>query len=290
MAKFWARSGAVGGTGLVALGSGLQFVVPVGFEAFVQGFKYSNDGTALTKTASNNGSTLPRLDQLVLKLDRAANTVTAVIKQGAPAASPSLPSLTTTSGSSGVWEVPLCYATCPGSGSAQNYSGLTWNGPFTDYSFQSGGSNARPSIKAELQRSDGALLINPTTTDLRVWNPIARKYRTPTEGGWITNYAGRGLSHPRHGLWEIEVRLPTALAGARYIELQMTQDNALTTDEVTVLGADTASSGFGLVSAKTEQWVPENEQLRLLFGSYNSAAQTDIRAGAWVRATWKGYE
>ncbi|MDT7783143.1 MAG: hypothetical protein QOF58_1562, partial [Pseudonocardiales bacterium] len=227
MAKYWARSGAVAGTGLPSLGSGLQFVVPAGFEAFVQGFKYSNDTSALTKTATNNVSTLARLDQLVLKLDRNANSVTAQIKQGTPASSPVLPTLTTTAGANGIWEVPLCYATCPGSGSAQNYSGLTWNGPFTEYSQQAGGSNVRPSIKVDLQRTDGAMLINPgpnSNTDLKVAGGVARKYRSPAEGGWVTNYLGRGLSHPRHGLWLIEARLGTAISGSRYVELQVTQD------------------------------------------------------------------
>lgn len=290
MARLWARTGAVVGAGLPALGSGLQFIIPAGFEAWVQGFYYRNDSSSLTKTATANGSTLPRLDQLVLKLDRDANSITAQIKQGTPASSPVLPSLSTTLG--GVWEMPLAYATCPGSGSAQNYSTWAWNGPWTEHSFQSGGGDVRPSIRADLQRSDGSLLLNPVSiTDLRVWNAVARKHRSTAEGGWVTNYQGRGLNHPRHGLWEVEACLPTALVGSRYIELQLTQDNTLQANDTYTLGADTSPTGFGLASGRTEVWVPETEQLRLLLGAYNSAAQADIRTpGAYVRATWKGYE
>lgn len=289
MARLWAMSGAVAGTGLPALGSGLQFVIPAGFEAFIQGFYYRNDSTSLTKTASANGSTLPRLDQLVLRLDRDANSITSHIKQGTPAASPLLPSLSTNLG--GIWEIPLVYATCPGSGSAQNYTTWAWNGPWTEHSFQLGGSNVRPAIKADLQRSDGSMLLNSAGgTDLRVWSPVARKHRTPAEGAWTTNYAGRGLSHPRHGRWGVYGYLPTGLASSRYIELQIKQDNTTQADDDLILAVDTSPTGFGAAVGYTELWVPETEQLRLLFGAYNSAAQADIRAGAHVRVTWLGYE
>lgn len=121
MAPQWAADGFAPTSPLPTLGSGLSFVIPDAAVGVVQGFTYSNSGT-LTKTATNNGNSLPRLDLLVLRLDMTAKTITAAILQGTPAASPVLPAVTQ---NSTTWEIPLAYATCPGSASAQNYSGFT---------------------------------------------------------------------------------------------------------------------------------------------------------------------
>jgi hypothetical protein len=114
--------GVIAESPAVTLSSGLVFNIPDGFEARSRGFHYRSSG-ATTKTGSANSNSNPRRDRLVLRLDRAAKTLVPVIKQGTPSSgTPPLPSLTQTST---VWEIPLYYATCPGSGSAQNYSNLT---------------------------------------------------------------------------------------------------------------------------------------------------------------------
>lgn len=93
--------------------------VPAG-EAFVQGIKYTNDGP-LTKTAALNSNSLARIDRLVLKLDPAADTCTAIVIAGTPSSTPVSPGLPDTAD---VIHLPLFRATLPGSGSAQNYEGL----------------------------------------------------------------------------------------------------------------------------------------------------------------------
>ncbi|WP_285610556.1 hypothetical protein [Actinokineospora globicatena] len=120
MASLWAPSGLDARTPLVALGSGLSFVIPSGLAGWVRGHRYRNT-SAQTKTGDANSNSNPRVDRLVLKLDRTANTVLPVIKAGAPGPSPTPPALTQTDT---VWELPVARATCPGSGSAQNYSTL----------------------------------------------------------------------------------------------------------------------------------------------------------------------
>jgi len=84
-------------------GSAMEVYVKTG-SAFVDGFFYSTDAE-LTKSISAADATNPRIDRVVLKLDRAANTITVVVKTGTPAASPVAPTLTQTT--SGVYEMQL---------------------------------------------------------------------------------------------------------------------------------------------------------------------------------------
>lgn len=126
MARLWQASGVVGtqrgptDTALrPSLGSGLSFVTQPG-AAWLVGHMY-NSTAAETTTASTNGNTNPRIDVLVLRMDVTANTITRVIVQGTPAASPTAPAI---SAGPTVWDLPLASATCPGSGSAQNYNTL----------------------------------------------------------------------------------------------------------------------------------------------------------------------
>lgn len=71
-------------------------------EAFIQGFQYRNDANKDIPIDSNSsGST--RIDTIVLRLDRSANTITAVAKKGTPGAG--APTLTQVAG--GTWEFPL---------------------------------------------------------------------------------------------------------------------------------------------------------------------------------------
>lgn len=129
MARLWTSDGVVHEDYQpVTLGSGLSFVVPDGFAAWVRGAYYVNEGQ-LIKTATDNLNSNPRYDQLVLRLDRAANSITAEILEGTPAASPTLP--LPTADDATVWEIPIAYAFVPGSASAQNYSGLTANNPWS---------------------------------------------------------------------------------------------------------------------------------------------------------------
>lgn len=85
-----------------ANGGALQVTVATG-QAWVEGFVYRNDAArALAIGAAD--ATNPRIDTVVARLDRAANFVTTVVKQGVAAASPVAPALTTTDL---LWEVAL---------------------------------------------------------------------------------------------------------------------------------------------------------------------------------------
>lgn len=101
MANRYLPSGVIGSTRTTA-DTSLQPSIPAGgggptFEmtsgaAFILGVKYDNTAT-LSKTSSNNASGDPRVDRMVLVMDRSAKTITADILVGTPAASPSPPAL-----------------------------------------------------------------------------------------------------------------------------------------------------------------------------------------------------
>lgn len=62
--------------------------------AVIQGFMYRNTD-AIPLTVSSNASGNPRMDRVVLRLDRTTNVIEAAIKEGTPAASPVAPSVDT---------------------------------------------------------------------------------------------------------------------------------------------------------------------------------------------------
>jgi hypothetical protein len=72
--------------------------------ALVRGIFYLSDATVAFVVA-NNASGNPRIDTVVLRADYIAQTVRLALKQGAPAASPTPPSLTQTAGV--IWEIPI---------------------------------------------------------------------------------------------------------------------------------------------------------------------------------------
>lgn len=129
MARLFAADGIPPGTPAITLGAGLNFVVPVGFEAMVRGMRYAVETSATTKTGTANGNTNPRIDRLVLRLSYGGDSVTAQIKQGTPAANPSPPILQQ---DDTTYEIGVAQARCPGSGSAQNYSNLVPEPIWTD--------------------------------------------------------------------------------------------------------------------------------------------------------------
>lgn len=129
MARLFATDGIPPGTPAIAIGAGLTFVLPVGFEALVRGMYYRIDTGATTKTGANNLNTLPRIDRLVLRLSYSGDSVTAQIKQGTPASNPQPPVLQQ---DDTTYEIGVAQARCPGSGSAQNYSNLVLEPIWTD--------------------------------------------------------------------------------------------------------------------------------------------------------------
>lgn len=82
--------------------TGMQVKVRTG-EAYVQGFYYGNDAVKTVAVTAADPSN-PRIDRIVLRLSPSSNSITAVVKAGTPAGSPSAPALTQ---NSTTWEIPI---------------------------------------------------------------------------------------------------------------------------------------------------------------------------------------
>lgn len=72
--------------------------------ALIQGIAYINDDTE-SFVISANASGNPRIDTIVLQADYAQQTIRLVVSEGAPAASPTPPTMTQTPGV--MWEIPI---------------------------------------------------------------------------------------------------------------------------------------------------------------------------------------
>lgn len=278
MAPLWAPDGVLPTSPTVALGSGLTFVIPAEFEAWVRGFFYRND-SAKSVTAATNTNSLPRIDRLVLRLDMAAKTVTAAVKQGTPAASPSGPFLTQ---NDNVWEYPLAYATAPGSASPQNYSGFNLEYEMTG---RPPDHVRNPRVTGTLTRSDNLLKLNPgVITDLKVASPVA------TGAPWVTNAGGRGISLARSGWYRVETTLATSYTGARYVDPQLVITPAQ--PGLMTLLADTMSvSGWGSGGGSVDVYVPPHQTFQVLWNAYSGApTEVDIRPTTRFSVTWLGYQ
>lgn len=110
-ASTWAQSAVIGSpatattTGELALtANGLTLSLGTG-RAWVRGAGYKNDAAKAITVPANTNASLSRRDRVVLRRDLAAKTVTAILLQGTPAATPAAPSLTQVD--AGVWDVPL---------------------------------------------------------------------------------------------------------------------------------------------------------------------------------------
>jgi hypothetical protein len=125
----------------VSAPGGMNVAVNTG-QAWVQGFWYSNDASVTLSIAANSsGST--RFDWVVLKLDRAANSITLAIHQGTAGAG--TPALTRVAG--GTWELALALVT------VANGAASIVAGNITDYrnDATASGYTARAGQVAKLQ-------------------------------------------------------------------------------------------------------------------------------------------
>jgi hypothetical protein len=102
----------VGYAGELAVSAAGGFATVSTGEAFVQGFWYRNDAPKALPIAANTSST-PRVDMVVLHLDRVVNTLVATIHEGVLGAG--APALTQVVG--GTWELPLASISTTSAGS-----------------------------------------------------------------------------------------------------------------------------------------------------------------------------
>lgn len=86
-------------------GSGMQVFIFAGLQAIVRGRYWTVGDAMLPLPVVANPADQPRIDNVVLRLDRPATQITAQVIQGAPDANPVPPPLARTP--DGLWDVPL---------------------------------------------------------------------------------------------------------------------------------------------------------------------------------------
>ncbi|MFF1709326.1 hypothetical protein [Streptomyces sp. NPDC058268] len=96
-------------TAVVSAGSGLSVNVRAEVYASVRGHAWYSGASAVNLAIGANSSGSTRTDRVVLRLDRSAWTVRAVVKAGTPGAG--APTLTQQTGDTGVYEIPLARVT-----------------------------------------------------------------------------------------------------------------------------------------------------------------------------------
>lgn len=98
MARHWLATGPISGhlneLAVSAAGSGMSVSVASG-GAWIRGFYYETDAPVSVTIAAAH-ATLPRIDRVVARLDRSANTITLEAITGTAAAVPAAPALSTT--------------------------------------------------------------------------------------------------------------------------------------------------------------------------------------------------
>jgi hypothetical protein len=91
--------------------SGMQVKIKANRYGLVRGHGWGSGSVDFTKTITANGSGNPRIDLVVLQLDRSTWKVTTVVKTGTPSATPAIPALQqdadTVGAGAGKWEIPL---------------------------------------------------------------------------------------------------------------------------------------------------------------------------------------
>jgi hypothetical protein len=184
--------------------SGLNGTLSAGRANVRGGFLYYNDAAKtmdFTKggTTPPNGSN-PRIDLVVLRLDRAANSITAQIKTGTPAASPVIPTLQQ---DATLWEIPIASVLIPTSAVVLSTitdqrqwayvpPGLCWvklKKHTTVQNFTGGGASANLTYSvdtAALFGGGNAALFDAATNEFKIlWNGLW-DIEYHTEHTWIT--------------------------------------------------------------------------------------------------------
>lgn len=190
MGRRWLMTGVIKGVPNFLQGfadsTGMQVKLNTGF-AWVDGHLYHNDAIETLAIAANSSGN-PRRDLLVLRRDKAANTIVAAIVQGTPAASPSDPALTQVDG--GIWEIPI--ARVDVANGASNIAA----GNVVDYRFYTG--NPVGEISHKVRTADlavgtagsGAPVLDTTLTTGSIWFPGGRAVKISFIGNMTSNVSG----------------------------------------------------------------------------------------------------
>lgn len=165
--------------------SGRQVKVQPARSAMVRGFKWETDGAGITRSIAANASGNPRIDLAVLRLNRTDFSVTFQVIQGAASITPSPPTLTQNTGSTGVWEMPLAEITV-----ANNATSLA-AATVKDVSWYIGGTDLVGTSAAFPPVTPGASF---TATDIgRKFDAVGSAWHLTAENGaWTSISAATG--------------------------------------------------------------------------------------------------
>lgn len=173
---------------VVSAGLGLSVDVRSFVHASVRGHAWTSGTTTVNLPVGANSSGSTRIDRVVLRLDRSAWTVRAVVKPGTPGAG--APTLTQDSGDTGVWEIPLANVTVLNGAASVT---VTRNELYV-------GTRTRPATASTLNPNSmvGEMAWETDTKRLRLWDGQSR--RTIYARSEIINVDQAG------GHWDIETQ------------------------------------------------------------------------------------
>ena len=201
MARRFRQTGVIDGSLnkllVSADGSALSVSVATG-DAFVEGFFYRNDA-ALAKTIATAHATNPRIDTVVVRLDRVANTATLQVITGTPAASPVAPALSQTDS---LYELPLANVLVPAAAGVIVAGNVTDRRTLTQ-TFDSAAYAPKAAISGKAKPSANQSLATGTTTVVTIDTSLH-------DTGGIVDIATDRLVCDRAGQWEAVFQLEFA--------------------------------------------------------------------------------
>lgn len=177
-----------GSNPVVADSSGMQVKLQAGVQASIRGSKFNN----LTETViaiGANASGNPRIDLVVLRLNRSNYQITPVVIAGVAAASPIAPSAVrqNTTDGTGLWDIPLCevlVANGAATIAAGNLTHRAWWILGGGYVSQTGGRPpAEPGV-TWLEANTGIQWIGTTTGTYRRVASSTGVVTIPAPAGW----------------------------------------------------------------------------------------------------------
>ncbi|MBZ6175605.1 hypothetical protein KVH24_23070 [Streptomyces olivaceus] len=166
-------------TPVVSSGPGLSVTIRADVAASVRGHGWYSGSTPFSVGLSGNISSQPRVDWIVLRLDRATWAVTAAVVTGTPGSG--APALRQEVGDTGVWEIPLAQARILGGASsatatrAEQYVGTRCR-PCTSTT-----RNPRPRLGEQCFETDTGIM--------RIWNGQSWRLVFNESGDVVVNSA-----------------------------------------------------------------------------------------------------
>jgi hypothetical protein len=132
--------------------------------AVVRGTQYDSGTSDITMSSlAANSSGQPRIDRIVLRLNRTDYTITETAITGTPAASPSAPALTQDTGSTGFFDIPLARVAVANGATAITSGNVTEEGWYLSESGVNCKTTTRP-----LTVIEGLMITEVDTNTIRV--------------------------------------------------------------------------------------------------------------------------